>query len=283
MSARALQRVVVRMLYDPAFADGVYADPAAALAGEPLTAAERAWLVAADRRRWAADPLRRYRGLQGLLEEFPASGALVVRHNGGVPALDAFFSSPAFHRCVMDRGSLAGAFGAWMARFGGEVAAVARLEAAVAHVRRAPPRTPPDAADCWATAPWIDVFRAPAETPALHQHLAARLAAHPEGPVAAVVDGSVKLADRPALGAETEGFIAERTPEGAVTVGEAPTPLVTLLERLRAPAPTARVQEWLRALGADPGEEAELLAAFVADALLVPGKNIALAPHTASP
>ncbi len=39
MSAAGVQRVVVRMLFDPVFRDAVYADPAAALAATDLTAA----------------------------------------------------------------------------------------------------------------------------------------------------------------------------------------------------------------------------------------------------
>ncbi|MCA9557117.1 MAG: hypothetical protein KC583_01025, partial [Myxococcales bacterium] len=125
MSAAALQRVVVRMLYDPALVEAVYADADAALADEPLSEAERAWLVAPDRRRWRADPHRRARTLQALLEEYPAAGARVARAEG-LAALDAFFSSPAFHGCVQRRGSLADTFGDFLAARGGVVAGLAR-------------------------------------------------------------------------------------------------------------------------------------------------------------
>ncbi len=56
MSHAQLQRVVVRMLHDPELVDRVYADPDAALADVDLTADERSWLVAPDRRSWATDP-----------------------------------------------------------------------------------------------------------------------------------------------------------------------------------------------------------------------------------
>lgn len=264
MSARALQRVVVRMLYDPALVEAVYADADAALAGAPLTAAERSWLTQADRRRWKADPMRRYRSLQGLLEEFPVSGALVVCRRG-VPALDAFFSSPAFHDCIMARGSLALTFGRWLQREGA-CAPVARLETAIARVRRA--GAPPAEGARWQLAPWVDAFPAPEGLLEAWQARLARLRGHPEGEVAAAIDAaSISM---PELGDETAGVIVEGP--GDPSVGEAPPPLVSLLEALRSPADTERVHALLRQLGADPGEEAELLAGFVDDGLVVPAR-----------
>ena len=69
MSHVALQHVIVRMLYDPPFVDRVYDDPKAATHDCDLTDDERTWLVAADRRAWGIDPLRRTRSLAGLIEE----------------------------------------------------------------------------------------------------------------------------------------------------------------------------------------------------------------------
>ena len=43
MSSAAVQRVVVRMLHDPALVEAVYADAEAALAGLDLSDQERAW------------------------------------------------------------------------------------------------------------------------------------------------------------------------------------------------------------------------------------------------
>ena len=52
MSYHQLQRVVVRMLYDPAFVAQIFADPATALRDEDLTDQERAgsW-------RWTGAPM----------------------------------------------------------------------------------------------------------------------------------------------------------------------------------------------------------------------------------
>ena len=72
MNAQALQRVVVRMLYDPALVDAVYGGAPV----EGLDAPGRAHLIRVDRRAWATDPYRRSRSLKALIEEMPVSAAL---------------------------------------------------------------------------------------------------------------------------------------------------------------------------------------------------------------
>jgi hypothetical protein len=104
----ALQRVVVRMLHDWKFVAQVLAEPVPG-----LTEAELGWLRAVDPRRWRADPLRRYRLLQSVIEEFPAACAVVVRR-AGVPTLDLFMSSQAFHQAIEAGEVLALAFGRWL-------------------------------------------------------------------------------------------------------------------------------------------------------------------------
>jgi hypothetical protein len=116
MSHRTLERVYVRMLFDPAFVDAVYADARRALEGLDLEPHERAQLVAVDRRAWGHDPLRRYRTLRTLAEEFKASTTLVLAATRSLGSLDAFFSSVEFHGAVQERGSLALAFAAFLER-----------------------------------------------------------------------------------------------------------------------------------------------------------------------
>ncbi len=270
MSAGALQRVVVRMLYDPALVEAVYADAAAALADVPLTAAERAWLVAPDRRRWRADPHRRARTLQALLEEYPTAGARAARAFG-LGALDAFFSSPAFHGCVQQRGSLADTFGGFLAARGGAVGGLARVEQAVARVRRAPPRPdgPGPSAGPWRTAPWVEALFAPAGVLADRQAVLAVLEAHPADPLAALVDPTVTL-PAPAPPGDDRGLIVERAAAGEVAIGEGSEPLVRLLAE-RAPRDWPALRAALCALGAEADEAAEVAADLVADGLLVRG------------
>jgi hypothetical protein len=149
MSGLALYKVLVRMLYDPRLVSEVYANGERALQGVEITPAERSWLVRSDRRAWGTDPLRRSRSLAGLMEEFPASCAFILRRGreGAVRPetnlLDAFFGSGVFHASVQEGTSLVFAFGDYLqqdAHAGvaadprGAVLAV--IESAIARVRR---------------------------------------------------------------------------------------------------------------------------------------------------
>lgn len=276
MSTSAVQRVVVRMLYDPVLVEAVYRDAAGALAGVELTAVERAWLVAPDRRRYQADPLRRSRGLQALIEEFAVSAATVAA-GPGIGALDAFFSAGAFHQAVQAGRSLALAFGEWLAHCGGEVAAFAALEGGIARVRRAPLRPAVTAeADFdrrWMTAPWAWGGLVAGGTLAAWQAQRARLAAQAGGVVAAVVAAGAEpgatLAP-PLRPQEPEGLVVERTGPQAQDVGvaEASPALAGLLAALEQPLPWPAAAAALRRLGAEPGEEEALAAELLADGLL---------------
>lgn len=274
MSARALQRVVVRMLYDPALVDAVYAGEAA-LADVELTPAERAWLRAPDRRRWAVDPLRRTRGLQALLEAFPVAGAeAAVRF--GLKRLDAFFSARAFHGCVQGRGVLAEAFGGWLSGLGSaEVRAAALIERGIDRVRRAPPpgEAPPSPAG-WATAPWAFGVALPAGAFDRWTALRAQLTAHPEGPLAALLASAVDVRRAPPLDAGgTEGVVGERVGAGPddVAVGGAPAALGALLTRLEVPHDWPSTAAALGELGAEPDEVEAVAAGLIRDGLLTSG------------
>jgi hypothetical protein len=257
VSAVALQRVAVRMLFDAAFADAVYRDPDAALAGLPLTAAERGWLRHPDRRAWGADPLRRWRALTGLLEEYPVTGALARRVHGDFAGLDAFFSSSVFHGCIQARGSLALAFGDFVAAHADpRVRAAARIERAIARVRR----RRPGRGELVAAAEGVTV---PAGSLAMYQQLAPRLPS-----VEAVADPRALPAALPAIGPGEEHLVAEPTPDGGVGLGEASAPLVALLEAARDGARRSDLLALARRLGCDDGEDAEVVDGLVEEGLL---------------
>ena len=113
MSHVALHRVMVRMLYDPHFTRRVLDGDPEALAGVDLTPRERSWLRGPDARAWTADPGRPARSLTVLLQQFPASSALVVQREGHEPLL-AFFRSVEFHRHLQRRGSMALAYAEYL-------------------------------------------------------------------------------------------------------------------------------------------------------------------------
>lgn len=251
MSAQALQRVVVRMLHDP--------DLARATAGADLSASERGWIEAVDPRRWRADAMRRYRVLHALIDEYPVSAAQIVR-GAGVACFDRFFEGPWFHRTVQARGVLALAFGAWL-QSRPEAAPFAGIERAIAQVRRAAcVRHRVDRAARWKAAPWIAWGDGPvAAWAALH----ARLAAHPDGPIAAALDSTLPLSR--ALGAST-AWLVDGSAEPRVE--EPPEALTAFLEAARRPLDWAQACAALIAAGAEPAEADALLVGFIDDALL---------------
>lgn len=246
MSHLALRRVMVRMLHDPALVEAVYADPARALAGVPLSAVERAWLVATPRAAWGTDPERPQRVLAALLDEFPVTSSAAAARAG------SFFASAAFHRSVQERGSLALAFGEHLATEGAPATiALARVETAIAEVRRAP-RTPvPSPVGMLRRSPAAAVIAVPAGT--LQCYDALRRGA-PAPPLAAGDERLLILRS----GADTE-----------VTVEEIPVALATLLADATLPRERAALLAATRRLGTDPGEDAEVVDELIRDGLLL--------------
>ncbi|MFN7147137.1 MAG: hypothetical protein ACK4YP_25435, partial [Myxococcota bacterium] len=164
MTPQAIQRFVVRMLWDPTLVERVYGGGAV----DGLDAAGRSLLTAVDRRAWDTDPYRRARTLQALIEEYPCSVAEI-----GVAGLESFFASPAFHAVIADRGSLAGAFGDWLAPKTGPVV---RIERAFVELRRGGPGASPRAGEL-ARAPGVRPIEAPEGTLARWEATSAALAA----------------------------------------------------------------------------------------------------------
>jgi len=268
MSHVALQRVAVRMLFDPAFAAAVYAAPERALAEADVSAAERRWLVAADRRAWRTDPYRRARALAALLDEYAAATAL-ARATAGVAALDAFFSSALFHACIQERGALVPAFGAFLeerAAAGAlgdvRVVALAQLEAALARLRRvgragagrAAAAPAPDA--LLRLSPHVELLALPEGTLALFEVLRAGGAVRP--PAAAA----------PPAGPPRESLLLEAH-DGEVAIEHAPPALAGLLAAARAPVSRATLAAEAVRQGAEPAGAGAVLDDLLAQRLLV--------------
>lgn len=139
----AMQRVVIRMLFDPGFVESVYSDSATALAGIDLDEELVTQLLANDRRLWNSDRLRRWRALKILMDEFKVASTLVLRETRELDYLDQFFSSDVFHVSVQQRGYMALAFVRYLEDGfdGGRLSsphtrAALTLEAAMARSRR---------------------------------------------------------------------------------------------------------------------------------------------------
>ena len=253
--SQALQRVMVRMLYDPGLVSRVYD-------GAPLpelSDAERGMLVAVDRRAWGTDPMRRMRTLTALLAEFPASAALAG------PGLDGFFGSTEFHQSIQERTHLALAFGAWLEA---RVGPVGTLERGAAEARR-DPRERVHAPGRVARAPGVRVAWTPVGALARLEAVRARLG---RDPVAALARGRLRLDGLPALGATREVVLIEADAAGQVQLSTCTEALAGLLIYAATPRTVDELHGEIRRLGADPGEEAEILSSVRADGLLVPVK-----------
>ncbi len=266
MSAALLQRVVVRMLHDPAFRAAVYADPARALTGLPLSAADHALLIRADPRAWSVDPHRADRVLGALLHELPVTALALLLDGVPLPPIAGFFRTPSFHDAIMARRSLAPAFAEHLATLARtpRARALLSLERAIVRLRRAPAAYPPPPPGHLRLSPRALPVALAAGT--LHLWDVARKALGPE-PTAALV-----AARLPRLGdvdpREREWVLLEMNGDSpqAGFIGEA---LGRLLEAAERPVARAHLAGLVQSEGADASEAAEVIAELVADQLLV--------------
>ena len=246
---QALQRVAIRMHFDPELVEQVYAG----LPVDGLCERGRELVLRVDRRAWQTDQFRRSRLLHGLLEAYPVS-ALVT----GLGPLDAFFSSPDFHDCVQTRGLVALTFGSWLLPTAGPFSTLERAIVQVCHLRKHTQRG-------WCCAPGLVALDLPGGTVEAWQGFRKNLGPDPVAELTAQASRSLKMPDFEG----TEHVLVERAPEGGASIGWASPELVGLLQSLEHPVSMARAQELARSHGADAGEEEDVLAGLRADGLLI--------------
>ncbi len=249
MSPQALQKMVVRMLFDPTLVDQVYDNAPV----EGLDELGRAMLTQPDRRAWGTDPYRRPRALTALLEEFPASAA-----QAGVSRLDAFFSSPDFHQLCDTRGSMALSFGTWVESLAGPVA---RLERALAQVRR-PAVSPAPGIGLPST---VVIVQLPAGAIDQYQALRAQLGAHP---VQCLVQGNARPVALPPS-AETQSLLVQASEDGNISLTPANPSLAALLQAAKTATSREKLEQKAVALGASAQEAQEIIDDLLSEGLLV--------------
>jgi hypothetical protein len=140
VSAHALaQQAVVRMLFDPAFAARVRAQPDDTL--PQLPSELRAQLAAIDPRALRLDRLRGRRLLRTLFDEYKASTTLVLARRQKLAFLDGFFAAE-FADAVAGARLLHDAYAAFLARAEPSLTALVGIEGGLARARRRgpPPR-----------------------------------------------------------------------------------------------------------------------------------------------
>jgi len=271
MSTQALQRVYVRMLFDPGLVARVRDAGLDALPGVTLTPAELDWLRGCDPRLFTADALRPRRTLKALLDEFKASSALAVADTGRLATLDAFFASDAFHGAVQERRSMSLAYGDFLAAMtgaDGRIAAVARIERAMAKARRGraptgkavlePPRR-------YVLAPHVALATTAANALEVMQAVEQVLFEIALAPVAALAVDGPRLDALAPLAPETTTLLAVRGTGDDVSLEELPEALAALLTEAASGVEGSRLVQRAEALGGD----ASVVAGLVADRLIV--------------
>ena len=241
----AIQQAMVQMLLDPAFVERVLAGPVPS-----LTEPERALLLAVDPRAWSTDGYRRSRAVHALIDEYPATTAVI-----GVAQVDAFFSSEAFARSLAERGSLALDFGAW-ARAG----ELALLERTLALARR---RERPTGAGV-VTRPGLEPLVIGAGTLAAYTEIRASLGPEPLRTLArARAPTALPKAGEP------EFLLVDADADGNIALSGASEALVDLVRFCCEPRSRQAVEARAQHLGCDPREASELIDELIADATLL--------------
>ncbi len=268
MSHTALQRVIVRMLYDPQFVTQIFNDPATALTNEHLSADERSWLVQSDRRAFRVDTLRRARTLTALVEEYPVSCHSWVGKSGNTDALDGFFSETRFHSCIQSRGSLALAFGDHLLgpeliRRCPELRSFATLEQKMAGLRRTQPAEKTTNALC--LVPKTAVISLPEGAVFNYQTILEQLTQHPEGLVAGALKTSTDMGLVPTKGTEWLR-IAMASETGNISLEILPDTLAELLAAL--PLERAILEQQTSSLGATADEAREIITELIEDGVI---------------
>jgi hypothetical protein len=169
--------------------------------------------------------------MTGLVEEYPA-GANAVGAD-----LRAFFGGARFHAAVRDGTSLADALGAWLADLAPTVVRpVVEVERAIAAGRRAEVPAGEASGDTLVRSPRCAVVTGPVPPP-----------------YACDGDALVTVGE-----------------DGLASVEEASDGLAAILRAAEAPVGRGALLAVARELGAEPGEDAEIVDGLLADGLLVP-------------
>ena len=271
MSTTALQRLVVRLQFDPGLIRRLRKHPKKVLDTADLTHTECEWLLASDLRAYGSDPLFAPRLLHGVVGEFPVAGALAVAQaRTGSKALLAFFGSDRAHRAVQGGHSLALAFGDWLISrvtvgtwADGRIAEIGKLERVLATLRR------PGESD-GALCKEVGIASVRASTSQVYGALYAHLQTQGDVASAALV-GALGPLRHARLDAGRESILCrttERGPKGAITLEVLPPALAALVEASAKNASRADILALARTHGAEMGEDEEIVSDLEVDRIL---------------
>ena len=257
MNPRAIQRAVVRMLYDPAFVAAVHGARAVPGLGE----AERELLRRIDRRAFATDRFRRARAVQAIVKEFPGSAAAL-----GLARVEGFLGTAEFVGCLAGRGSMALAFATWLAD---QAAGVGRIEAAMARLRRG--EVAVAVAGTLRCGPRIVPLSLPAGSLGWYEATRAWLGATPLQTLAQQPAPAGPPRRSPVRGRDPgeEHLLLEIGDDGEMALGTASEALVRLLRHAQRGRSRRELEREAVARGASREEAAEVIDDLLAQGLLV--------------
>ena len=272
MSHITMQRIIVRMLYDTVFARKVYDDPKGQLGDLDLDEYELSLLKNADPRAWRLDPLRRARSLEALLDEYPASAALVAHTTPDVSVLDAFFSSTIFHQCIQHRRRLAISFGSYLRGSGEELArrdllGIATLERSIATFRRdIRPETNPEAGLCLAAN--LSLISVPTGTLEVYVELIHQLSQKDLTGAAIVVSNQLVLRPHSVSREEVTVLLETSVDSSGPSLSVLDDALGRLLTYAQPGISVDDFYKYAVVCGAEVGEEQEILDSLIEDGLI---------------
>jgi len=283
---RRLQRTLFRMQADPGFAHALLLGDEEAVASTALSPEDLRLLAGVEPAALSADPggKRRTQIAGNAASEFRLTLAAVARCALAPEFLEAFLASPELHGAMARDGRLPLAFADYAARRAEEageatVGAIARLESAMARLRRAqssPAARAPLRADEVRLSARAAVETLPAGTAAFAEALGRSLVEPCASPATPTLSGEelVLLTAEPAANGHRLG---------SVSVEVLSPPADLLLARARESLDAAARAAFAREHGAEPAELERFLDTFVADGVLERGPRPRTNPDPTGP
>ncbi len=274
---RTLQRTLFRMQADPTFTAAILARDTAAGSTTGARTAELDPLLALDPRALSADPSgrRRTQILGNILSEYRLAHACCEAAGRDASFLEAFLASDELHQALRTDARLPLAFGAWVIRraraeHDEELGALAELELAMAHARRAANPRLELPAGAVQLSPRARLHTLPRGTHALASRLRSLLD-EPDHP-------SV-LADLPFQPRERETVLLHAAPRPSphrlaeITVEPLEPAVARLLTFLVEPRDARALARFARRHSAEAGEIDSLVSELLEDGILAAGPD----------
>lgn len=271
MSTSALQRFIVRLMFDATLVRRLSHRPEQALKGVDLSDDERRWLLGSDMRAYGSDPLFAPRLLHAVVGECVVASSIALAHGGGQSrTLLPFFQSPGAHGAVQRGESLALAFADWLiSRVAAgrwrdaRIAEVARLERALASLRR-----PGDGQGALHSC--ANLVKTRVNTWAVYNEGLVKLRLHGDETTAAL-EGRLHLEELPRLLAGSEWVLCqttERSTHGSAGIEVLPDALAELIRIASDGASRGDLLARARNLGAESGEDEAIIAELERDRII---------------